>query len=78
MTPVCLLDSFDRLKDRKPLFQAWGILFEEYVNWFLRDRKYRHPHDILGSSKVTDGSEVLMGPLCKTPDSCLWNTRAKC
>ena len=26
---------------RAQLFQAWGILFEEYVNWFLSDRRFK-------------------------------------
>ncbi len=29
--------------ERPKLFKAWGILFEEYVNWFLSNRTFTQP-----------------------------------
>jgi len=34
-------DGLDR-SERPKLFSAWGILFEEYVNWFLGGCNFKH------------------------------------
>jgi len=61
----------------KPLFQAWGILFEEYVNWFLRDRKYSTPMTFLKLQSGTDGSESFDGAFMQDTRSCLWKYKGK-
>jgi len=52
---------FDAMTDRRPLFQAWGILFEEYVNWFLNDRKFHSSAIFYASPEWSDGSECFDG-----------------
>jgi hypothetical protein len=47
--------------ERPKLFDAWGILFEEYVNWFLRDRQFKPPLDFHPSPKWADGTESFDG-----------------
>ncbi len=51
------LSSFERPK----LFKAWGILFEEYVNWFLADRAFKQPLQFWPSPKWQDGTESFDG-----------------
>jgi hypothetical protein len=50
--------------DRIKLSRAWGLLFEEYVNWFLSDREFRdfsfHP-----SPKWYRGNESFDGAFMK-------------
>lgn len=55
-----LFDGLDR-KRRPCLFQAWGLLFEEYVNWFLSNRKYCTPVRFYPAPKWSDGSESFDG-----------------
>jgi hypothetical protein len=52
---------FDAMRDRRTLFQAWGILFEEYVNWFLSDRKFHASAIFYPSPEWPDGSECFDG-----------------
>jgi len=54
---------FDGLSeaDRPRLFKAWGILFEEYVNWFLTDRALKNPLLFYPAPKWRDGSECFDG-----------------
>lgn len=47
--------------ERPKLFDAWGILFEEYVNWFLRDRKFKQPLPFYPSPEWSDGTESFDG-----------------
>jgi hypothetical protein len=43
--------------DRPKLFKAWGILFEEYVNLFLSDRRFGQPLKFWPRPKWHDGVE---------------------
>lgn len=52
-------DKLNR-EERPKLFKAWGILFEEYVNWFLTERRLNHP-PFWPSPKWTDGTESFDG-----------------
>jgi hypothetical protein len=47
--------------ERPRLFKAWGILFEEYVNWFLNDRRFSTPLLFYSSPKWPDGTECFDG-----------------
>lgn len=47
--------------ERPKLFKAWGILFEEYVNWFLSDRKFGQPLKFWPRPKWQDGTESFDG-----------------
>ncbi len=40
--PYFLLSSLLPERKREPVFKAWGILFEAYVNWLLRGLEGRH------------------------------------
>ena len=46
---------------RFALANAWGILFEEYINWFLRSRQYTHPLSFHPAPKWEDGTESFDG-----------------
>jgi len=46
---------------RDMLFKAWGILFEEYVNWFLRGCNFGQSLSFWPSPKFPDGSESFDG-----------------
>jgi len=46
---------------RQKLFKAWGILFEEYVNWFLVNRNFKQGLFFWPSPKWTDGTESFDG-----------------
>lgn len=54
---------FDGLSEaeRPRLFKAWGILFEEYVNWFLTDRALTTPLLFYSAPKWRDGRECFDG-----------------
>jgi hypothetical protein len=54
---------FDGLSEaeRPRLFKAWGILFEEYVNWFLGDRRLATPLLFSPAPKWQDGTECFDG-----------------
>lgn len=54
---------FDGLSEaeRPRLFKAWGILFEEYVNWFLTDRALTTPLLFYSAPKWRDGREYFDG-----------------
>lgn len=54
---------FDGVKDRPQLSQAWGILFEEYVNWFLRDRHFTASTLFFPSPEWSNGGESFDGAL---------------
>jgi hypothetical protein len=47
--------------DRNKLFKAWGILFEEYVNSFLSDRKFEAALSFWPRPKWEDGTESFDG-----------------
>jgi hypothetical protein len=47
--------------DRPKLFKAWGILFEEYVNSFLSDRRFGQPLMFWPRPKWRDGTESFDG-----------------
>ena len=47
--------------DRNKLFKAWGILFEEYVNSFLSDRKFGAALSFWPRPKWQDGTESFDG-----------------
>lgn len=47
--------------DREKFFKAWGILFEEYVNWFLCGARFAQPISFWPSPKLLDGSESFDG-----------------
>jgi hypothetical protein len=49
--------------DRLKLFSAWGILFEEYVNWFLGNCHFKQPLLFLPAPKWSDGTECFDGAL---------------
>ena len=51
-------------EERPRLFKAWGILFEEYVNWFLKERRFNEP-TFWASPKWPDGTESFDGALLK-------------
>jgi hypothetical protein len=62
--------------ERPKLFKAWGILFEEYVNWFLSNRTFPQPLFFsLRQSGQTIQKRVLTARLCRTAASCPWNTK---
>jgi hypothetical protein len=48
-------------KDRPKLFKAWGILFEEYVNSFLSERKFNEPLAFWPRPQWRDGTESFDG-----------------
>lgn len=48
-------------QERPRLFKAWGILFEEYVNWFLNDRRFTSPMLFHSAPKWPDGTECFDG-----------------
>ena len=48
-------------RERLKLFKAWGILFEEYVNWFLAGYNFRQSLSFWPSPKFPDGSESFDG-----------------
>jgi hypothetical protein len=47
--------------ERHKLFDAWGILFEEYANWFLRERHFKQPLLFYPSPAWSDGTESFDG-----------------
>jgi hypothetical protein len=50
--------------NRRPqLFSAWGILFEEYVNWFLGGCNFKSPLAFYATPRFVDGSECFDGAL---------------
>lgn len=48
-------------RERPRLFSAWGVLFEEYVNWFLSDRRFATPLLFYSSPKWPGGAECFDG-----------------
>jgi hypothetical protein len=46
--------------ERPMLSSAWGILFEEYVNWFLSERRFKN-FSFWPRPRWTDGTEALDG-----------------
>ena len=46
---------------RPQLFNAWGILFEEYVNWFLAGCNFKDSLSFYPAPKYKDGNESFDG-----------------
>jgi hypothetical protein len=46
---------------RPQLFSAWGILFEEYVNWFLAGCNFKNSLSFYPVPKYMDGTECFDG-----------------
>jgi hypothetical protein len=49
--------------DRHKLFNAWGVLFEEYVNWFFKQMRVKKPLLFFPFPKWWDGTESFDGAL---------------
>ena len=47
--------------ERPRLFKAWGILFEEYVNWFVNSSTFSTPLLFYPSPQWPDGTECFDG-----------------
>lgn len=47
--------------ERPNLFKAWGLLFEEYVNWFLSEHEFKHPLLFFPSPRWSDQTESFDG-----------------